>query len=48
MKKLLLLLVLLAHFNGFLFAKEHVSHQPINVMSYNIRMDNAGDGDNQW
>ena len=48
MKKLLLLLVLLAQCSGFLFAQGQIAPQPINVMSYNIRMDNAGDGDNQW
>jgi hypothetical protein len=48
MKKLLLLLVLLAQCLGFLFAQGQIDPQPVNVMSYNIRMDNAGDGDNQW
>ena len=48
MKKLLLLLVLLAQYSGFLFAQVQTAPQPINVMSYNIRMDNPGDGDNQW
>lgn len=46
MKRILACLMALFLFAGSMFAKDNEAK--INVMSYNIRYDNPGDGDNQW
>lgn len=46
MKRILLYLVVALLVTGSLFARDN--ERMINVMSYNIRYDNPGDGDNQW
>lgn len=46
MKKKLILLLLLAQV--LVMIKAQAPANQINVMTYNIRMDNAGDGNNQW
>lgn len=46
MKKILFCLMAIIMTGGSLLAKD--DDGTINVMSYNIRYDNSGDGDNQW
>ena len=46
MKKILLSILSVLLFAGFLSAKQPVA--PLKVMTFNIRMDTNADGDNQW